>query len=114
MRTENRGPAIANSQGAIAEAARAHKAMTILRLLDGDVLRGAANDQLLQTLLSLLGLRTSKDEIREVIDDLEKEGAIQSSPAEELLVVQLTHHGHELALGLVRADGIERPQFPSN
>ena len=111
MSVDRQGLAIANSQDAIREAVQAHKAMAILRLLDGDLLRGSANDQLLGTALGLLGLRTSRAEVGELLDLLEREGAIHSSRTKELLVVQLKHHGQELARGLVIGEGIESPQL---
>jgi hypothetical protein len=109
MSVESPAQLLANSQDAIAEAVQAHKAMAILRLLDGDVLRGSANDHIMAVALDLLGLRTSRAEMRQLIELLEKEGAIRSSSADELLVFQLKHHGRELAQGLAFTDRIERP-----
>lgn len=108
MNVEGNAPGIGNSQDAMVEAVQAHKAMAILQLLDGDVLRGSANEHIIGVGLDLLGLRTSRAEIRKLIELLEKEGAIRSSRADDLLVFQLKHHGRELAQGLVFAQGIER------
>lgn len=113
MSAESPAQLLANSQDAIAEAVQAHKAMAILRLLDGDVLRGSANDHLMVVALDLLGLRTSRAEMRQLIELLEKEGAIRSSWAEKLLVFQLAHHGRELVEGRVFAEGIERSNLDS-
>lgn len=111
MSVESPAQLLANSQDAIAEAVQAHKAMAILQLLDGDVLRGSANDQIMVTALDLLGLRTSRTEMRKLIDLLDREGAIRSSSTDELLVFQLKHHGRELAQGLVFSDKIERARL---
>ena len=98
----------ANSPDQVRQALRAHQAMVILRLLDGALL-GTANDRMLATILDVLGLRTARAELKEMLDLLEREGAVETTQRDTLVVVRLKHHGHELAQGLVTADGIERP-----
>lgn len=98
----------ANRENPVREAMRAHRAMAILRLLDGE-LGGFANNELLATILGVLGLRTSCGELRELLSFLEREGAVELTDRETLTVIRLRRHGQELAQGLVAGEGIERP-----
>lgn len=88
---------------------REHLALAVLRLLGGNVLRGAGNDQLLQELASALGFRVSNASLRDVLGFLERAGAITSNAVDRLLVVELRRLGREIADGLVDLEGVARP-----
>ncbi|HUD95089.1 hypothetical protein [Sphingobium sp.] len=100
---------IANHTDEIRQGLSAHRALTILQLLDGP-LRGGTNERLLTALFEMIQLRTSRAELRSILDFLESEGAISTTVVEGLTVIVLKYHGHEIATGLVSIEGIEKPK----
>jgi len=100
---------ISNHADQIQQSINAHRALTILQLLDGP-LRGGANERLLTAVFEMIQLRTSRAELRSILDFLDREGAISTSLVEDLIVVVLKYHGHEIATGLVFVEGIEKPK----
>lgn len=85
---------------------RDHAALAVLRLLDGEVLRGGGNNHVLQELLLQLGLRLSSDTVRDIIGLLERTGALAVTNTHGLLVVELTRKGSEIARGLINEEGV--------
>lgn len=99
---------ICNQKAAVQKGLCEHRAMAVLQLLDGP-LHGGGNDRLLISVLEALGLRTTRVEMHELLDFLEREGAIAMSKHDGLNVIELRNHGHEIATGLVVVEGIEKP-----
>ena len=100
---------ITNHADEIQKALNAHRALAILQLLEGP-LRGGANERLLTSIFEMIQLRTSRAELRLILDFLDREGAICTTEVEGLIVIELRYHGHEIATGLVLVEGIEKPK----
>lgn len=100
---------ISNHTDEIQQALNAHRALAILQLLEGP-LRGGANERLLTSIFEMIQLRTSRAELRSILDFLDREGAISSTEVDGLIVIELRYHGHEIATGLVSLEGIEKPK----
>lgn len=86
----------------------AHIALKVLQLLDG-ILQGAGNDQLMNSILGVLGLRVSMEQLRERLEFLESKGAIAITATGGIVTFELQHHGHEIATGVSKCEGVEKP-----
>lgn len=84
-----------------------HRALAILRLLAREELRGRTNDAVLSSLLDKWGLGGSHNVICTQIGVLEELGLVTVEAVDDLLVVDLTRQGHEVANGTTRAEGVE-------
>ena len=100
---------IPNASDEIGKTVREHHALAALRLLNGEDLRGAANDNLLLSLFTLLGFKISHIAMRTLIDHLERIGAVGVTRRDKLLVVELKRHGQEIAEGIVCQEGVAAP-----
>lgn len=98
-----------NAPDDVSKTVQEHHALAILRLLNGDDLRGAANDHLLLSLFPLLGFKISHVAMRSMIDRLERIGAVSVTRNDMLLVVELKRHGREIADGIVSQEGVAAP-----
>lgn len=99
-----------NAPDEISKTVREHHALAALRLLNGDDLRGAANDNLLCSLFPLIGFKISHVAMRSLIDHLERIGAVSVTRRDTLLIVELKRHGQEIAEGLVSQEGVAVPE----
>ena len=82
--------------------------LAILRVLDG-VAGPMANDEVVSLYLAQLALGCSRRDLRECLADLARAGLIRSEARGELMIVELTRDGSEVARGLARSEGIPVP-----
>ncbi|GAM04823.1 MAG: hypothetical protein VYD90_13115 [Pseudomonadota bacterium] len=90
--------------GVIAEDAR----LQILRELERQA-DGRLNDLLIRRTLDIYGIRRDRDWIKTQLRKLEQLGAIELSPAGELLVAKLTREGRDHLEERSVIAGISRP-----
>lgn len=88
---------------------REHLALAILRLLDRQPGYGA-NERVLTDYFRQLALTTTSAETRLCLERLERLGLLKSNTIDNIVVVELTKAGQEVANGYVRADGVLRPE----
>jgi hypothetical protein len=88
---------IPNVSDEIGKTVREHHALAALRILNGEDLRGAANDNLLLSLFTLLGFKISHIAMRALIDHLERIGTVGVTRRDTLPHGALPVHGRALA-----------------
>lgn len=76
-------------------------------LNDSDAYR--ANEVLLKSVLNGMGIPTSSDRLRTDLVWLEQQGLLRLSPVDDLLIVEITSSGQDVAEGVVRLPGVKRP-----
>ena len=84
------------------------RALAIVRILHAAPAM-VANDSLLQKCVQAYGLTCGQDELRAELGRLERDGLMSSERKDNLLVVQLTKRGAEVAQGLIVVEGVARP-----
>jgi hypothetical protein len=87
---------------------QAHRALAILRLLNGQPGR-TSNDCVLGDCLKLLALTCGRDELRAELDKLERSGLIEIQRRSDLLVPTLTGRRTEAAEGTIVVEGVQLP-----
>jgi hypothetical protein len=86
-----------------------HRALAILRLLNGQPGR-TSNECVLLGCLALFGLTCGRDELGSQLDGLERSGLLTVEHRSDLRVLALTGRGTEVAEGIVVVEGVERPE----
>jgi hypothetical protein len=92
-----------------AQTLREHARIAILRLLEGAP-KYASNDSMLTTLLGPLGIAFTRDQVLSELTWLEEQGLAITEMMAGLTVATATMRGVEVAQGIVRHPGVQRPR----
>jgi Fe2+ or Zn2+ uptake regulation protein len=91
-----------------AEILRAHRRLTILRILS-EAPGHAANESILADGANALGVATTRAQARTELAWLEEQGLVALEDLGGLTVASLTEHGAEVAAGRAAVPGVKRP-----
>ena len=85
-----------------------HRALALLRFLDREP-GYTSNEHIISCLFDKIGLMCSRQQIRDLIERIEKIGLIRTSRTGDLVVVSLVASGDEVAKGVTTVEGVLRP-----
>ena len=97
-----------NSEPCLERIRREHRALAILRALERSP-GYSGNDRVFGDWLDALALGGTQGCVRGTLDLLARAGALRIEEVDAVLVVRLTEHGADLALGKAAAEGVLRP-----
>lgn len=102
--------ALSNAESVMWRIKAEHRALAIIRALDREP-SGRLNERIIGDFLDHLALGGHASEIRELIEKLERLGAVHSANVDGLVIVTLTKLGSDAANGRDAIDGVLRA-FP--
>lgn len=85
-----------------------HRALAILRALDRSP-GYTLNNEVLLNWLRAIALVSTRAELSETINSLERLGLVKTETVEDLIVLELCELGQDVALGRTSVEGVLRP-----